>query len=173
MKIPFSLLIAFSAIVSLSPSIADESQIYLKAGDTDAILEKEGQKCIVYGNTKNSSKSASGTSYVNFDGAEFYLVTFKSDLDGFEDGEPHEAFDGKRIAVEGVISIYKDRPQIKLTAPGQVRILEEDEVFPPLGEEKEEPKAAPAVAKEKAPEEPPAEEMPKKKPPVDAKKYFK
>jgi len=110
---------------------------------------------------------------VNFKGADFFLVTFKSDLDQFEEGEPFELFEGKRIAVEGAISIYQDKPQIKLTSPGQVTVLEADEVFPPLMEKPDKVVAEkpPAKAMEKS-EEAPVEEEPKRKPPVDASEFF-
>ena len=73
-------------------------------------------------------------------------------------------------------SIYKEKPQIKLTSPDQVRILEEGEEFPPpgaakAGEERGEEKPMPKKAAEKSDEG--KKEEPKKKPPVDPKKYFK
>lgn len=155
-------------------SAQDHAKIYIEAGKTDDLKAKEGQKVTVYGETEGSGKSGSGMNFVNFKGAEFYLVTFKSDLSGFKDGEPADIFDGRRIAVEGVISVYKDKPQIKLTSPDAVTELEEDEVFPPKTES---PKAA-AKKTTSATKKPvengkkkPAE--PKKKPPVDPKKYFK
>lgn len=142
------------------------------ATDIEALTAKDGQKVIVYGETNGSGKSGGGTNFVNFKDSSFYLITFKSDLKAFGDAEPADAYEGKRVAVTGVISIYQGKTQIKLTDPEQVRILAEDESWP---------KSPPAVA---APlteptAEPPAttrpteEESPKKKPPVDAGKYFK
>lgn len=155
---------------------ADETPIYVSADQTEELMAKDGQKVVVYGETHGSGKSSSGMNFVNFKGAEFYLVTFKSDVDEFEDGEPADVYDDKRIAVTGVVSIYKEKPQIKLTSPDQVRILEEGEEFPPPGaakaeEEKAGEKAMPKKEEEKK-DEGKAEE-PKKKPPVDPKKYFK
>jgi DNA/RNA endonuclease YhcR with UshA esterase domain len=114
--------------------------------------------------------------FVNFKGAKFYLVTFKSDVDEFEDGEPADIYDEKRLAVTGLVSIYKEKPQIKLTSPDQVRILEEGEEFPTPGaakaeKDKGEKKPIPKKAEEKSDDG--KKEEPKKKPPVDPKKYFK
>lgn len=149
-------------------------KIYIDAVKTDDLMAKEGQKVVVYGNTKDSGKSGSGMNFVNFDGAEFYLVTFKSDLKGFKDGEPSDIFDEKRIAVEGVVSVYKGKPQIKLTDPDMVTILGEEDVFPPVAAAKKSMKKEKSTAEKKTakPEKKIAEE-PKKKPPVDPKKYFK
>lgn len=163
--------------ISLSANAQENAvapPIYLKVGDTEALMGKDGQKVVVYGTSSRSGKSGSGMNFVNFDGAEFSLVTFKSDLTEFPDGEPADVYDGKRLAVTGVISIYKDKPQIKLTDPKMVQILEADAEFPPKADAapaKEAP--APDAKKSEAPETKPTPEEPKKKPPVDPKKYFK
>ncbi len=130
------------ALFTLSASA--QEKIYLAADETEALLAKEGQKVVVYGETKGSGKSGSGTNFVNFRGAAFFLVTFKSDLAHFPDGEPADLYEGKRIAVEGALSIYQGKPQIKLTEPAQVTLLAPDAVFPPPSETKEKPKEKPA-----------------------------
>lgn len=170
MKI-FLILTAFAFLVPLAE--ADE-KIYLAADATEDLIAKEGQIIVVHGETERSAKVSSGTNYVNFKGAEFYLVTFVSDLDQFPDGEPHELFDGKRVAVEGPISIYKDKPQIKLTSPKQITILGPDQEFPPKAEKMEEPeKVAEVKPSEKKPKEKTEPEPEKRKPPVDASEFFK
>lgn len=154
---------------------AGEEQIYLEASRTGDLIAKEGQRIIVHGETEGSEKSASGTNFVNFKGAEFFLVTFKSDLKQFKEGEPHVIFEGKRLAVEGTISIHQGKPQIKLTEPGQITTLAPDAVFPPPVPSKEKPESPDTeIRKAKAgtPATPVAEE-PKRKPPVDPSEYFK
>lgn len=152
---------------------AEETKIYLAATETEALMAKEGQKIVVYGETENSGTSPTGTNFVNFKGSEFFLVTFKSDLTQFPEGEPSKTYEGKRLAVEGAISIYQEKPQIKLTRPDQITILEPEEVFPPVQEEKKEAtkEEKPTEVMEK-PEEAPVKEEPKRKPPVDASEFF-
>lgn len=151
-----------------------EDKLYLAAGDTEALLAKDGQKVIVHGEATGSKKSPSGTNFVNFKEATFFLVAFKSDLSQFPDGEPADFYEGKRLAVEGAVSIYQGKPQIKLTNPKQVTILAPDAVFPPPAEAKPEPAApAKAMTEKPAPETVPAPETPKRKPPVDPSEYFK
>jgi hypothetical protein len=160
--------------VLLSTASAQD-KLYLAAADTAALVAKEGQRVVVHGETKGSGKSAAGTNFVNFQDAEFFLVTFKSDLAQFPDGEPADAYEGKRIAVEGAISIYQGKPQIKLSDPKQVAVLAADAVFPPPPEKtKGEPSApVPPTAGTPPPGATPAAEAPKRKPPVDPSEYFK
>lgn len=152
---------------------ADSSVIYIAATETEELKAKDGQRVTVYGETSGAGKSSSGTNFVNFKEGEFYLVTFKTDLNLFPKGEPADLYDGKRIAVTGVMSIYRGKPQFKLTSPEQVRVLEADEEFPPKQEEMKEapePEAKPEATPET--ESKPEEES-KRKPPVDPSEYFK
>ena len=174
------LLIATLFAASLFPTATtvtaqDDETFYLAASEDKEIAGMEGEKVTVYGISKDSSKSASGTNYVNFDDSEFHLVTFASDLDQFKDGEPYEIYNDKRIAVDGVISIYKGKPQIKLTSSDQIKFLTEDEVFPPVKAEPEKVIEPKPEEMKKAPLTPqnPAEEKARPKPPVDSKLYFK
>lgn len=162
------LALAFSCV----PSQADD-MIYLAATETKALTAKEGHKVTVYGESTGSAKQPTGTNFVNFEGAEFYLVTFKTDLDQFDEGEPAEIYDGQRLAVSGVMSVYQGKPQFKLTSPDQVRILGKDEVFPP--EVKDDAPVKKVVVNESPvkKEAESAPEEPKRKPPVDPSEYFK
>jgi len=173
MKSPLPLL--FGCLSLAFPALAAEDAIYLAATETEAISAKEGQKVVVHGWTTGSAKSSSGTNFVNFENAEFYLVTFQSDVERFEDGEPHRIYDGERLAVEGVVSIYQDKPQIKLASPEQVTVLSEDEQFPPPQPEAPDPEKTakePESREDENPDEDGKEEEKKRKPPVDASEYF-
>lgn len=143
------------------------------ATETAALKGKDGQKIVVYGETARSGKSQNGMNFVNFAGAEFYLIAFKSDLGAFKDGEPADVYDGKRLVVTGVVTIYKDKPQIKLTSPDQVRVLAADEAWPQAAAPAQTAAPAPAVPANPAPAAAKSAEEPKKKPPVDPKLYFK
>lgn len=168
-RIAVFLIAAFATL----PAIAQD-KLYIAANETESLVAKEGQKVVVYGETKGSGKSASGTNFVNFKDAVFFLVTFKSDLGQFSEGEPAEIYEGKRVAVEGAISIYQGKPQIKLSDPKQITVLAPDAVFPPETAAKAEPAETGKPAMEKpAPGEIPATETPKRKPPVDPSEYFK
>ena len=159
----------------LASPLSAQDKLYLAATETDALMAKEGQKVIVHGEVAGSGKSDSGTNFVNFKGAVFFLVTFKSDLVQFPDGEPAERYEGKRIAVEGSISVYQGKPQIKLVDPAQIEILEPDAVFPPPMAESTEPEkpTEKSQGETAAPTSKAGPEEPKRKPPVDPSDYFK
>ena len=175
MKRTLSFLVPFVLLCGSGLS-QETGPFYVAADQTAELIAKEGQKIVVYGETENSAKSASGTNFVNFKGSEFFLVTFKSDLGPFGESEPHLVYDKQRVAVEGVIALYQGKPQIKLTDPAQITVLAPDAVFPPPLAKKEE---APAAEKEKpmspgkSTANPPAPEPVKPKPPVDPSEYFK
>ncbi len=172
MKILLTALVPCLFIFPPAAAAGDEI-LYLAASETEALLAKEGQKVVVHGDTSGSKKSASGTNFVNFKDAVFFLVTFKSDLGQFPDGEPSDAFEGKRIAVEGAIAIYQGKPQIKLTDPKQVTILAPDADFPPTAMKDAPVEAAKPTEENPVTVTPPAPEAPKRKPPVDPSEYFK
>lgn len=168
----------FTCLIPGDGRAADDT-IHIGVGETEALEAKEGQIVTVHGRSADSGKSSAGTNFVNFEGAEFYLVTFQSDLVGFPEGEPAERYDDKRLAVTGVISIYQGKPQIKLTSPDQVQVLGEDEVFPPepesessAAEPETESSEQEGAAGETAEETTDEKEPEKPKPPVDPSKYF-
>ncbi len=142
-----------------------------KTSDTQAIIAKTGQEITVKGMVTTVRKSNSGTNFINFENSEFYLVTFKSDLEAFEKGEPADLYRGQHIAVTGVVSLYKGKTQMKLNHPGMIKVSSADEPVPATekagknrtAKEKTEIKQPETVTPEKK----------KKKAPVDAKKYFK
>ena len=165
--------LALFVFFSLAAASGDEN-LYLAANETEGLLAKEGQKVIVHGEVAGSRKSPSGTNFVNFKDATFFLVTFKSDLPQFPEGEPADLYEGKRLAVEGAISIYQGKPQIKLTDPGQVTVLAPNAILPPPAETQPDSAVATKAMTEKpAPEVAPTPEAPKRKPPVDPSEYFK
>lgn len=167
------------ALAPFAPmSFAEEEEpFYLAATETEALIAAEGRKVVVHGEAAGSGKAASGTNFVNFKGAEFSLVAFKSDLDQFPEGEPADLYEGRRLAVAGAVSVFRGKPQIKLTDPGQVTVLEPDSVFPPPAMEKPGPAAgAPKPETAEGTEKDGAEPAPaeaKRRPPVDASEYFK
>lgn len=159
----------------------------LAATETEALIQKQGQKITVIGKCDRTGKSRGGTNFVNFVDGDFTLVTFKSDLGPFIDGEPADIYKDKYLSVVGVIEIYKGTPQIKLIDPEQVTASDESFEMPSADAEKNPDQATAAVAAEKAEMdakaaadagaqkagEPAADEKAKPKPPVDPRKYFK
>lgn len=165
----------------------DSALPILAATETEALIRKAGQKITVVGKCERTGKSRGGTNFVNFVDGEFTLVTFKSDLGPFTDGEPADIYKDKYLSVTGVIEIYKDAPQIKLTDPEQVTASDQPIEIPAAETGKAADQTAAAEAAKKAEMDaraaadasgkkdgqPAADEKGKPKPPVDPRKYFK
>lgn len=165
------LVLCLTASPPFSPVQAADNPPTFKASDTQSIIAKNGQKITVFGTVSSVRKSNSGTNFINFKNSDFYLVTFKSDLIAFEKGAPADLYQGKDLAVTGVISLYQGKAQIKLNHPDMVKVITEDSPLP-------KPKKAQTPKKPKTqPEDTPSDKsLPKKKKktaPVDSKKYFK
>lgn len=151
---------------------ADEGP-FLSCEDTDAILAHEGQHITLYGWVEKVEKSAAGTNFIRFRNATISLVTFKSDLGQFAKGEPIVLYEGKRLAVQGVVSLYRKKPRIKLSDPAQVTLLAADAVFPPLVATNSDAKASPPEPQTSASVVPQEVASEKRKPTVAASEYFK
>lgn len=184
----FACLSAFSTGVLSGALLAEEGATELpvfEAKETEDLIKKEGQKVVVVGKCDRTGKSRGGTNFVNFADSEFTLVTFKSDLGPFEKGEPADIYKDKFLKVTGVIEIYKDLPQIKLTDPAQIEAADEAFAGPDPEAKKADLAAAEAAAEakkkaamsaDKAVDEvdaAKATEDGKPVPPVDPRKYFK
>ncbi len=166
-------ILTFILAVTCFTALADEkgASPVFKASDTKSIIAKGGQKITVRGAVSTVRKSKGGTNFINFENSEFYLITFSSDLSAFADGEPADLYQGKYLAVTGVVSIYKNKPQMKLLRPDMVKLISEDE--PVSTHSKNETHES---SKLKVVSPPAKQPIPKKKStktPVDAKKYFK
>ncbi|NOY00014.1 MAG: hypothetical protein GXP30_09820 [Verrucomicrobia bacterium] len=166
-------ILTFILAVTCFTAIADDkgASPVFKASDTKSITAKNGQKITVRGTVSTVRKSKGGANFINFANSEFYLITFSSDLSAFADGEPADLYQGKHLAVTGVVSIHKDKPQMKLLRPDMVKLISEDEPLstPSITETHE-------LSKQKAvtpPAKLPTSKKKSTKTPVDPKKYFK
>jgi hypothetical protein len=181
MKLPprhLALALALALVQALlSSASAEEEKVYLAASETEALMAREGEVVVVHGEVSATGRSASGMNFVNFEGAEFSLVAFKSDLGQFPQGEPADLYEGRRLAVEGIITLFRGKPQIKLTEPRQVKVLDPDAVFPPPAMAKPVASADPEIPQPAGSGEggapAPTTEEPRRKPPVDPSEYFK
>ncbi|MFK5924775.1 MAG: hypothetical protein QM496_21565 [Verrucomicrobiota bacterium] len=153
------------------PGFSQDPTPVFEAADGQAITAKTGQRITVRGKVTEVRKTSSGTNFINFENSDFYLVTFKSDLTAFEKGEPAELYQGRHLAVTGVVSTYKGKPQMKLTHPDMVKIIDADAPLPAVKKQPDQvsKKAKPETTSSKSK----SSEQKKKATPVNAKKYFK
>lgn len=158
------------ACTTVTAEETDSSPVF-NSSNTQSIIAKDGQKITVRGTVSGVRKSRGGTNFINFEGSDFYLVAFKSDLNAFKNEEPADLYQGKHLAVTGVVSIYKGKPQMKLLHPDMIRIVNSEEPIP-APEKKEQRKTSSPQPTVKISDKVNSKKK-KKTPPVDPKKYFK
>jgi endonuclease/exonuclease/phosphatase family metal-dependent hydrolase len=84
-----------------------------------------GQVAFVSGKVINVN-TAGRVTFVNFDEqrpARFTAVIFEKDLGNFPK-PPKEMYSGKIVRVGGTVSMFKDQPQIVVTKPDQIQVLD-------------------------------------------------
>jgi DNA/RNA endonuclease YhcR with UshA esterase domain len=105
------------------------SAVELRADDSKALSEYEGEFVSVVGRVVKTFKAPSGkVRFLNF-GANyrhsFSVVIFTGDMKKFADiGEPTEYYLKKNVKVSGIIKIYRGRPEIIVKSPAQLAIIE-------------------------------------------------
>ena len=81
-----------------------------------------GSEVNVVGQVSRATKSGSGHQFLNFQASELSIVCFKDDLKSFTKGQPVDLYKGKRVEVRGKLELYKNKLQIKLRKPDQIRL---------------------------------------------------
>ncbi len=81
-----------------------------------------GSEVTVVGHVSRATKSGSGHQFLNFQASELSVVCFKDDLGSFTKGQPADLYKGKRVEVQGKLELYKNKLQIKLREPSQIRL---------------------------------------------------
>lgn len=75
--------------------------------------------------------SSSGTIFINFDKSfpltEFTAVIFAKDTAKFKEYKPATDLPEKNICVTGMIKLYKDKPEIIIKSPNQIRFPDSKE----------------------------------------------
>lgn len=148
------------------PKAAEGELPRVSAGDIEGVKKLIGKKAVVFGKVTGTGEAKSGISFLNMEGSKFTVVTFKENFAKFEGGQsPAKLYKGKEVEVTGEIFEYRKtpnsspQPEIKLTDPAQIKIVEATK---DAKDSKD--------AKESKEEKPEAKEDPKR---VPAKKYFR
>ena len=80
-----------------------------------------GKVAAVEGKVASTTVSKSGHHFIKFVSSNLTAVCFKENVGKFPAGGPAKLLKGKDIAVVGKIELYKNKPQIKLLGPDQIR----------------------------------------------------
>ncbi len=123
MRSKYILLLLVGSLLCSQDVIAKEQPISrVAANNTKAVKENIGKTATVHGKIKSTSVSKSGIHFLNFYSSNVVVVCFKNDVKKFEGGGPAKLWNNKEIEVTGKLELYKGKPQIKITAPAQVRL---------------------------------------------------
>ena len=127
----------------------------------EQILEDEGEIIRVKGFVASTRTNATGIHFLEFKNTEFVCVTFGRQLGAFTEGAPSEIYRDKWLEVTGEIEKYRGLPQIRLTSPDQVKVLDEPKPVDP-------PKETPPVIEEVTSNEVEVEVVTKPTPPLNS-----
>lgn len=122
----FRVLIVAAVGLAQANAIAKETPApaVLPANNSVAVRKAVGTTATVRGRVQRASISKSGHHFLNFYSSDLTVVCFKEHLRKFKKG-PAEQFKGKEVEITGRVEDYKGRPQIKLTTPDQIRLVDE------------------------------------------------
>jgi endonuclease/exonuclease/phosphatase family metal-dependent hydrolase len=100
----------------------DEGRPHVQWQDARPLV---GQVAFVAGKVINVN-TAGRITFVNFDDqrpARFSGVIFRENLTNFPK-PPKEMYEGKIVRIRGTVSLFKDQPQIVVTTPDQIEVLD-------------------------------------------------
>ena len=95
----------------------------LSAQNVVELRKHVGRAVTVQGFVERTGKSRSGNQFLNFQSSELSLICFGSDVKNFKAGGPVKLFAKKQIQVVGKLERYKNKLQIKLARPDQIRVI--------------------------------------------------
>jgi hypothetical protein len=110
----------------LAPAKSEDSATSaatIPANLTVKLRQRLGQVTTVTGYIERTSRSSSGHHFLNFGSSELSVVCFQEHVSRFKDWSPADEFKNKNVAVTGTIELYRDKLQIRLEAPSQIRIV--------------------------------------------------
>jgi DNA/RNA endonuclease YhcR with UshA esterase domain len=104
----------------------------VSAGDIEGVKKLIGKKAVVFGKVISSKEvEKSGISFLDLDGGKFTVVCFKDNYSKFPDAQsPAKIYKGKTVEITGDIIEYRKtpnsspQPEIKLTDPSQIKVVE-------------------------------------------------
>ncbi len=128
----------------------------VSAGDIEGVKKLIGKKAVVFGKVISANESAkAGISFLDLDGGKFTVVCFKDNYAKFPEGQsPDKIYKGKDIEITGEIFEYRakgkgdPKPEIKLTEPSQIKIIEKEAGKKAGDKKSEKPETKPDEKKE-------------------------
>ena len=99
---------------TVAPAIPSTDEAALKAA--------VGKTATVRGKVTRAHAWDGGITFLNLDG-RFTVVCFKKNLGKFP-SPPEKIYEHKTIEVTGMVSLHKEKPQIEISSPDQVKVVD-------------------------------------------------
>lgn len=103
-----------------------KAEAEIKAEDIEKIKTYDGKLITVAGTIKRVSKAKSGkVTFINFGDdwkSSFTSIVFAGDEEKFKEMGGLESLLNKNVKLTGVVTIYKDKPEIILKSPTQITV---------------------------------------------------
>jgi hypothetical protein len=100
--------------------------------DADALKEAVGKQVTVRGKVRGFFTPSNGAMLINFDGVPrggptgiIEKVNVDAVKAGFK-GDIETALKGKTVLVTGLVKLYKERPEVEVSTPDQIKVQEAD-----------------------------------------------
>jgi hypothetical protein len=139
-----------------SPPIASTAPqtepLRLQATDKDGLKGAIGKTATVTGRVQRANAWDGGITFLNLEGG-FTVVCFKKHYGEFPSPPDQLYAQGKTIEVTGKIRLHKERPEIEITGPEQIKVLA-DAPAPPSEPAADKPEDKPEPAEEEKQEKP-------------------
>ena len=109
----------------LASAAGDEAPQRISAKDALTLRTLVGRQVTVFGRVTGTNVSdRSGHHFLNFENPELSVICFASDLDRFASSKPAEQYRSRDIEITGLLERYRDKLQIRLREPTQIKIFE-------------------------------------------------
>ena len=122
MLVIIACLVAWAGLASAADNQTPER---VSVKEVLTLRQMVGRQVTVWGRvTSTGISDRSGHHFLNFDNREFSVICLAADLGKFTSGKPAERYKGQEIEITGVLEQFRDKLQIRLSDPAQIKIVE-------------------------------------------------
>ena len=97
-----------------------------EASDFDALKAADGKDAVVHGKVSRAGWYQDRILFINFEGVDrngFTAIVRSDHKDAVKDFGDGADLTGKEVNITGKIKLYRDKPEIEITKPDQIKVL--------------------------------------------------
>ncbi len=110
--------------VADAPAAVADAPARIRVSNVVSLRARVDKEVTVYGRVERTNKSRSGHQFLNFRDTELTVICRSADVANFKNGAPADRYRGKDVEVTGRLELYKEKLQIRLRDPRQIRIVQ-------------------------------------------------